>query len=351
MKKITLLAFTMLGCLTLNAQIILTENSSTMTVGNIGTDLTGTTPGQNGWNTFVATTASPAGQNSDFQVVDASGVYGNTIQITGSSGSVGSRFLIKDIDLEFAGRTTGNDVIQCEFEFFTGPVTTSLNSRRFTLYESTDRVTMLAGFLYLSNTGEIRGLSNFDNAGTIGNFSFGLGASATTPIILAPNTWYRLGTSFNFATGEVIWREASGLFDGFVMGAAAGIPVTQSYYLVTPISATGQTNTVSSLGVFDNLEIEATATDTLLNSISFNSEAVGFSVYPNPAKNFVNISNSTGASLSSVEVVDINGRTVKNVSLSNVSDAQVVLTDLSSGIYTLKIVSDKGVATKKIIKE
>ena len=350
MKKITLLTLSLLGSLTLNAQLLLTEDSSTMNVGNIGTDLTGLTAGQNNWNTFVATTASPAGQNSDFQVVDLAGTYGKTIQITGSSGNVGSRFMNKDISLDFATRTAGNDITQCEFEFFTGPTTTSFNSRRFTLYESTSRAVMLVGFLYL-NTGEIRGLSNFDNAGTIGNFSFGLGTTAAPAVILSPNTWYRLGCSFNFATGEVIWREASGLFDGFVMGAATGTDVAQVYYLVTPTSAAGQTNTVSSLGVFDNLEIEATATDTLLATAAFDNDTVGFSIYPNPAKNFVNISNTTGANLTSVELVDINGRTVKNVTLSNVSEPQIVLTDLATGIYTMKIVSDKGVTTKKIIKE
>lgn len=350
MKKITLLTLSILGCLTLNAQVLLTEDGSTMTVGNVGTDLTGLIPGQNGWNTFVATTAVPAGQNTDFQVVDAAGVYGNTIQIAGSSGNVGSRFMNKDITFEFSGRTAGNDIAQCEFEFFTGPATTSFNSRRFTLYESTSRATMLAGFLYLS-TGEIRGLSNFDNAGTVGNFSFGLGTTAAPSVILAPNTWYRLGTSFNYVTGEVIWRETSGLFNGFVMGAAAGTDVSQVYYLVTPTSAAGQTNTVSSIGIFDNLEIEATATDTLLATAAFDNDTAGFSIYPNPSKNFVNISNTTGASLTSVELVDINGRTVKNVTLSNVSEAQIVLTDLSTGIYTMKIVSDKGVTTKKIIKE
>ncbi len=350
MKKITLLTLSIMGCLTLNAQVLLTEDGSTMTVGNVGTDLTGLTSGQNGWNTFVATTAVPAGQNTDFQVVDAAGVYGNTIQIAGSSGNVGSRFMNKDITFEFAGRTAGNDIAQCEFEFFTGPATTSFNSRRFLLYESTSRTVVLAGFSY-ANTGELFGVSNFDNAGTVGNFLFGLGPNSTTPLILAPNTWYRLGTSFNFATGEVIWKEASGLVNGFVNGAAAGTDVSQVYLIVTPLSAANQNNTVSNTAVFDNLEIEATATDTLLATAAFDNDTVGFSIYPNPAKNFVNISNTTGANLTSVELVDINGRTVKNLTLSNISEAQIVLTDLSTGIYTMKITSDKGIVTKKIIKE
>lgn len=350
MRKITLL-FLLLVVSSTNSQVLLTENCSTMTIGNVSTDLTGISTGQNGWSTFVASTANPAGQNSDFQVVNKGGVYGNAFQITGSSGSAGSRFMNKDITFDFAGRTAGNDIVQCDFEFFTGPTTASFNSQRFTLYESTNRAVMLAGFLYLANTGEIRGLSNYDNSGTVGNYSFGLGASATAPVILAPNTWYRLGTSFNYATGEVIWKEASGLFNGFVMGAATGTDVSQVYYLVTPISATGQTNTVSSLAVFDNLSVEATATDTLLSKESFDNETSQFSVYPNPAKNFVNISNTSGAILSSVELVDINGRIVKNVKLQNVSEAQIILTDLSTGIYTMKIISDKGTVTKKIIKE
>ena len=42
-------------------------------------------------------------------------------------------------------------------------------------------------------------------------------------------------------------------------------------------------------------------------------------------------------------MTDINGRVVKNVKLANVAEAQISVSDLAQGVYTMKIVSDKGI--------
>jgi hypothetical protein len=53
----------------------------------------------------------------------------------------------------------------------------------------------------------------------------------------------------------------------------------------------------------------------------------------------------------SSEFTDVNGRIVKNVKFDGVSETQISVSELSSGIYMMKIVSDKGTTTKKVIKE
>lgn len=75
-----------------------------------------------------------------------------------------------------------------------------------------------------------------------------------------------------------------------------------------------------------------------------------FSVYPNPATNVINIANADNALVNGVEIVDINGRTVKTVNFNNVSEAQINISDLSAGMYLMNISSDKGTTTKKIVK-
>ena len=50
-----------------------------------------------------------------------------------------------------------------------------------------------------------------------------------------------------------------------------------------------------------------------------------------------------------IVVSDINGRTIK--SFKSVSQNQINISDLSSGVYFLKITTDGGNAIKKIIKE
>jgi hypothetical protein len=76
--------------------------------------------------------------------------------------------------------------------------------------------------------------------------------------------------------------------------------------------------------------------------------ANSFSVYPNPAKDMLNISNSIGAELLSVTVTDLNGRTVKQI---NSSVEQINISDLNAGVYFVNINSTEGSLTKKIVKK
>ncbi len=106
---------------------------------------------------------------------------------------------------------------------------------------------------------------------------------------------------------------------------------------VTPANAVGR------VALFiDNLSI----TGTLANN---NFDANKFSVYPNPAANIVNIAGN-GINIKAIEITDINGRVVKNVNI-NGTQTQVNISDLSQGVYMMKISSDEGVAIKKIVKE
>ena len=47
----------------------------------------------------------------------------------------------------------------------------------------------------------------------------------------------------------------------------------------------------------------------------------------------------------------MNGRIVKTEKIANLSDFKISISELSQGIYTLKINADKGSLVKRIIKE
>ncbi|RZJ56593.1 MAG: T9SS type A sorting domain-containing protein, partial [Flavobacterium sp.] len=74
-----------------------------------------------------------------------------------------------------------------------------------------------------------------------------------------------------------------------------------------------------------------------------------FSVFPNPATNLINVA-SANAVVNAVSIIDLNGRTVKTANFDGVSEAQVNISDLSSGVYMMSVASDKGTTTKKIVK-
>lgn len=121
-------------------------------------------------------------------------------------------------------------------------------------------------------------------------------------------------------------------------------PTTTGVYYFGFLNSTAACTTGTEGLIIDNF----TVTQTLANNEVLESK---FSTYPNPAKNVINVSNSTDALITAIEMTDINGRIVKNVKFSNVSEAQVSVSDLAQGVYMMKIVSDKGIATKKVIKE
>ncbi|UUC44984.1 T9SS-dependent choice-of-anchor J family protein [Flavobacterium cerinum] len=76
-----------------------------------------------------------------------------------------------------------------------------------------------------------------------------------------------------------------------------------------------------------------------------------FTVFPNPANDVVNVANNGNVLVDAIAINDINGRTVKTVKLDAVSEAQVNIADLNSGVYFMNITTNEGVATKKIIKK
>ena len=75
-----------------------------------------------------------------------------------------------------------------------------------------------------------------------------------------------------------------------------------------------------------------------------------FSMYPNPANNFLNISGADALQINSVKITDINGRVVLNNNVSATS-TQLNVANLASGMYVVSITSNEGVATKKFMKK
>lgn len=74
-----------------------------------------------------------------------------------------------------------------------------------------------------------------------------------------------------------------------------------------------------------------------------------FRMYPNPATSVINLS-SIQNGMHSAKLTDINGRIVKNIALNGISETQINIADLNSGMYFLTVQSDRGTGTTKVIK-
>ncbi len=97
----------------------------------------------------------------------------------------------------------------------------------------------------------------------------------------------------------------------------------------------------------DNLSVEAEATASIREHLSSQ-----FSVFPNPVSDVMNVKNLKNALINKVEIIDMNGRVVKSVELEGtLSEVQVNVYGLESGIYILNVFSDEEITVKKIIKK
>ena len=350
-KLLLLLAFVVV--LTANGQTLYSDNFTSFTVGNIGTDIAGTAVGQGNHKTFIGTGGTNAGNSSFAIVANSNPVYGNVLQITGSDAATGTRFMWKDgFPALWSARTAGNNIIEVEYDYFTGPASTSRNDFRIVVYSAEATPKIIAGMIFNKNAtvsavnyvNLCRGLAFFDNAGTMGLFSFGLGSTATPQIVFADNTWVKVGFSYNKTSGVVTWKGPG--INGFVQGAAPGLDINEVDFL----GAAGATNVVATVGVFDNIIVRASSTDTLLSVSSPEIISNKFSVSPNPTNDFINISSSDNIGVNGVTIADLNGRVIKEMSYNNISNIQVNLTDLADGMYIMNIKSEQGIATKKILK-
>ncbi|HNP33173.1 MAG TPA: T9SS type A sorting domain-containing protein [Flavobacterium sp.] len=141
-----------------------------------------------------------------------------------------------------------------------------------------------------------------------------------------------------------------------VVGSETGISnatyVQKTYSFTAPSTGTfyfafHNTSPLNAAGTHALLVDNFVVTQTLKNNEYLASK---LNVYPNPAKNVINFSNDVNAVVSRIEMTDLNGRVVKTESV-NATSGQVSISDLSTGVYMMKIITDQGLAVKKIVKE
>ena len=207
MKKILLSLGFVAGTLAASAQPLLVEDFDAMTVGNLATDLTGATPGQNLWGIYSAGTGVSA---ADIAVINVSG-SNNALSLTGPAGPTANpsvtRYAFKDFSVDWTARDAGNDVVFTQFKFNTGASgVTSKNSFYGVIYDNTGAP--VAGYLFAPSTMTLKGLAFYDatsQGGTNNFYSFNLGASNAV-ITLSANQDVTVDLVWDKSTGEPIYN-------------------------------------------------------------------------------------------------------------------------------------------------
>ena len=89
-----------------------------------------------------------------------------------------------------------------------------------------------------------------------------------------------------------------------------------------------------------------TVDDSTLSVDNYNLNS-SIKLYPNPVSNNLSVKISNNLNIEKVEIIGITGKLIKETNFINNS---ISTQNLKNGIYFVKIYSDKGISTKKIIK-
>ena len=86
-----------------------------------------------------------------------------------------------------------------------------------------------------------------------------------------------------------------------------------------------------------------------VSSIILNEEKNGIKIFPNPANEILNITFPDNYTDTKFLLYDINGKIIKNVSYTNSDNLSIDLSDISKGIYFLKLIYNKSTVVRKVV--
>ena len=95
-----------------------------------------------------------------------------------------------------------------------------------------------------------------------------------------------------------------------------------------------------------------TVNDNTLRVDTFELDLKAILLTPNPTTGIITLTNDSEAKLKSAQLIDINGRVLKTINLEQMQSNKVMnLSQYASGIYIMRITSEKGIISKRIIKQ
>jgi Secretion system C-terminal sorting domain len=332
--------------LTANAQVISTDNFDNYTLLYLTPDITGTATHQGYWLGWVTPNI---GYDIDSFTSRFTGNPSYGIEIEGFSNQYepASKFLWKKYFPQlWDSRSSGNNIVEFQIDYIRPTIVRGTDDIQVMILD-TSLSKVLAGFSF-NEFGLITGraYSYSTSSNTYGNFYYNLDNNFSTQ--LPVNIWMTLILRFNKDTGEVtfIIKNPNGSIfrQKTITGSSVGLDPAEIDFAIFA-DTTGSPYRLRA--DFNNYKVTALSSALSLDEVTDDS---GFFIYPNPATTEISISNKNLKGISSVVLTDTNGRTVKQNTFDNSSSVQVNIEDLSNGVYLMKITSEKGTVTKKMIK-
>jgi hypothetical protein len=158
---------------------------------------------------------------------------------------------------------------------------------------------------------------------------------------------------------ELTWEEVEGAEGYYLIDKIADSGIVYEDTIMDPTTTSLAMDNLEN-GVYEYILVayaEGDVRSTPDPSVTFEINVVGIddnllqeiSVYPNPTDQWLTIE---GKNIQIVEVVDITGKVIiSQTTATSLNNVQLNLSDLSSGIYNLRIKTDEGNIVKTVIKK
>ena len=149
-----------------------------------------------------------------------------------------------------------------------------------------------------------------------------------------------------FRDGSSVGVQTTGVGFGTSIAPAETKTVIFDNAIFNAVDRVVITSTSSGFGWSSNVFDEFVFSQPTLSAGRSNVNS-SVSIHPNPANNIIRVTTNQ-ATVNNVKVYDILGKTILNAKLKN---NELDISNFKSGVYVLKIETDKGVSTKRIIKK
>ncbi len=330
MKKNILLITTCLITHLATAQVLLSEDFNSYPAGHLNTDYTGNTAGQGGWVTER--------HGSVTAMVTPETGKGNVVSIT-TSNNLNEGITIQQnmgvINALWNNRTTGNNVLKYEYEVYG---IGWFNTVSGISYTTTSNGAIIDMRLYSSGNSYIETLQ----LGAIGGSYKRLKNYTSTTF--PHNLWLKVELYVDYDSNKFYtYLPTLNLFSAGIKSSSIADP--HQIYLFTNALKPG------TVVKYDNIKL--TALPSVPTYILSANEIVSakFNMYPNPATNVVNITNSENMLVEQVTIYDSIGKQLNTQSFNNQTEIQLNVENLASGTYMLHIQTNAGLAVKKLVKK
>ena len=345
MKTNILLILTVLFTVQLtSAQVLLDDNFDNYTLGNLGT-----VPGQGNWLTNFLTGITP--HNSAFTITNE---ISKGKVLTFTTQQYDAIRATKDLSTFMSQRTTGNNVIKFEIDYYTG---TQSNATAAGLPPSSIIITLLDNnnnhLVEFYNQNAIYNYIQGSVYSGVGSISL-LGISSQRPQ-LPDDTWvsFIIYLDYNNKKAYLETSFLNKVVVGNFLNQSTSNNLIEDFKSSSIVlySSASIANASQMVHKFDNIKVTALKV-VPANILSINEQlATKFNMFPNPAHNVVTITNSENISVEQIQVFDVSGKAVQSHIFNNENQVQLNIEDLASGTYLLHIKTNEGTVIKKLVKK